>query len=72
MIRRLVRALIGLATQKLSQLNLHHFTEILARPLSYVMTNQIKELLGLRLNFFEQADDFRYANFDFHGRFSFV
>jgi hypothetical protein len=33
---------------------------------------QIKELLGLRLNFFEKADDFRYASFDFPGRFSFV
>jgi hypothetical protein len=70
MIRGLLRSLITLATQKLRQFYLHHFTEVFAYALTNIVAYQIEELLGLRLNLFEQADDYGYASFDLHGRFS--
>jgi len=72
MIPWLLRSLIRLSTQKLREFHLHHVAKISANTLSTIVADQIEELFRLRLNLFEQADDFGYASFDFHGRFSFV
>jgi len=53
MIRRLIGSFIALTPQKLGQLHLHHFTEILPDPFSNIVANQIEQMLRLRLNFFE-------------------
>jgi hypothetical protein len=72
MIRIVICSLIRLSSQKLRQFNLHHLGQILSHAVANIGAYEVKELFGLRLNFFEKADNFGYANFDFHGRFSFL
>jgi hypothetical protein len=72
MIRGIIGSLVRLSSQKLREFHLHHLGEVMPDALPYIGPNEVKELLRLRLDFFENLYHFRYAHFELHGRFSFA
>jgi len=63
---------ISFPLKKLGSLQVHQLGQILTHILSDLYTNHLKYSFRLILDFLENAHNFWYANFHFHGRFSFL
>ena len=64
--------LILLPPKKLSALHVHQFDQVLTNALFDFYADHFKNILQLLLDFLENAHNLWYANFHFHGRFSFL